>query len=224
MNAVDDEALKHIDWKPAVGKYLVKAKYTAIKFLEDKTEITDRKQLEHLEGELLQLSQDTDVRHIPAYSPIPRQKLIMNIESMTKATSLLIPEDKIIYLTPDEKVSFNLSFNIVPESIEELITRETIISSSEMILKVKKPDYLGESKWDFQHENKIRQVKILDEKWLHSFQNREIDIRPGDCVRAKVEIITKYGYDYNVVTTLYNISEVIEIIPFSSQDQTSFLT
>jgi len=29
-------------------------------------------------------------------------------------------------------------------------------------------------------------MKILDSDWLKAFQNREIDIRPGDSIRAEV--------------------------------------
>lgn len=219
LQSVDDEALKKLDWKPAVGKYLVKAKYFVVDFLRDKTEITDRFQIEKLETDLLKLAQDTDVRYIPAYSPLTKQKIIQNLERITLATTPLIEGDKVIYVTQDEEVPFNLAFKIIPENIEDLLTRETIKSSLEMILKVKKPDYLGESKWEFRHENKIIPVKILDVKWLHSFQNREVDIRPGDSIRAKVEVITKYGYDYNVITIQYNILDVLDVIPFTFPNQ-----
>jgi hypothetical protein len=40
IEIVADDALKNLDWKPAVGKYLVKAKYIAIDFLSDKTQIS----------------------------------------------------------------------------------------------------------------------------------------------------------------------------------------
>lgn len=221
LRAVDDDALKNIDWKPAVGKYLVRAKYFAIDFCRDKTEISDKAQIENLENKLLDLAQETDVRHIPAYSPIPKQKLIQNIEKITLATTPLIEGDKVTYITKEEKASFNLGFKIVPETIEDLLTREIIESVNEMILKVKKPDYLGESRWEFRYENKIIPVKIFDINWLNLFQDRKVDVRPGDSIRAKVKIITKYGDDFNVVSIQYNIIEVIKVIPFTSSSQNS---
>jgi hypothetical protein len=93
------------------------------------------------------------------------------------------------YIFNDE-ASFNLQFKIVPELIEDLLTKERLEACMQMILKVKKPDYLGESKWEFKHENKTIPMKILDIDWLKAFQNREIDIRPGDSIRAEVQIIT----------------------------------
>jgi hypothetical protein len=220
LSTIDDEALKKLDWKTAVGAYLVRAKYLLIKFIDGKTEITDRLQIEDLTKNIFQLAQETDVRHIPTYLPLSPQKLLENLDRITSATQNLIEGDKVRYLTrEDEAIPFNLSFRFIPEAIEDLITKETIESKVEMILKVKKPDYLGDSKWEFKHENKIIPIKVLDVNWLTDFQNRKIDVRPGDSIRAKVQIIVKYDYDLNVISTHYNISEIVDVIPGNSQKQ-----
>jgi|YNPBryulayer2012_1023412.scaffolds.fasta_scaffold08509_3 hypothetical protein len=219
FNELDDEALKKLDWKSIIGRYLVKAKYLIIKFLEDKTEITNRFQIEELNKNLLNLAQETNIKHIPAYTPLTTQALLQHLERMTKAVSYLTDKDKVKYITREDEASFNLHFKIVPELIEDILTKEKIESCITMILKVKKPDYLGESKWEFKHENKTIPMKILDSDWLKAFQNREIDIRPGDSIRAEVQIITKYGYDLNVVSITYNISKVLEVIPLTIHDQ-----
>jgi len=223
LKEVDDDALKKLDWKPAVGKYLVKGKYLLINFLEGKAQITDRNQLQELEKGLLQLAMETKMDHILAYTPLPPQKLIQNLERLTKATSHLLKEDKLSYITRDSETSFNLDFNIIPESIEDLITKEEIDATTQMILKVKKPDYLGESKWECKHENKTILVKISDTNWLNKFQNREVDVRPQDSIRAKVHITTKYGYDFNVVSINYDIIEILEVIPYSYPGQETLI-
>ena len=41
LSRVDDEALKTLDWKPVVGRYLVKAKYLALEFLDGKVPVGD---------------------------------------------------------------------------------------------------------------------------------------------------------------------------------------
>ena len=88
-----------------------------------------------------------------------------------------------------------------------------------MILKVKKPDYLGESKWDFRHGGRSFPAKVIHREWLESFQNRDVDIRPGDSVRSKVEIINRYDFDGELISTDYNILQVIEVIQLSSPKQ-----
>ncbi len=214
LKEIDDDALKNLDWKKAVGTYLVKAKYRVIKFLENKTQISDRIEIIELERDLLTLAQETDIKHIPTYSPIPRPKLIENLVTLSSAAHHLKEGDKLFYTTAEDKVSFNLSFYIIPDAIEDLLTKEIITSTAEMILKVKKPDYLGESKWELKYEQKTLPVKILDTAWLQSFQNRDVDIRPGDSIRAIVEIITRYDYDNEVVSAQYNIKQVLEVLPY----------
>lgn len=219
FKGIDDDALKNLDWKKAIGAYLVKAKYFVIKFLENKTHISDRTEIFDLERELLAIAQETDIKHIPTYAPIPRPKLIGSLETLSAAAHHLREGDKLYYTSPEGKIPFNLSFGIVPDAIEDLLTKEIITSTMEMILKVKKPDYLGESMWEFKYEQKTIPVKISHIEWLRRFQNREKDIRPGDSIRALVEIKTKYDYDNEVVGTHYDIMEVIEILPYNPPEQ-----
>lgn len=223
IESIDDEVLKSGDWKKIAGHYLVKAKYMLIKFFEDKTEITDRAQIEDLNGQLLELAKNSDILWIPSYSTVPYDVLIRNIKNITDAASILHPEDKLSYITPDKTIPFNLTFKISPDAIEDLLTKEAITSKIEMILKVKKPDYLGESMWDFKHETKAFPAKIMDEQWLDDFQNRKYDIRPGDSIRAIVEIMTKYSFDNEVISMHYKVLKVNEIIHLSVHQQASWI-
>ena len=99
------------------------------------------------------------------------------------------------------------------------MTKEAIANTNQMILKVKKPDYLGESMWELKHDTKSFLAKILDTEWLKSFQQRKFDIRPGDSLRVELEIIVKYGYDSEVISTHYNVLNVNEILPMVIDDQ-----
>ncbi len=81
-----------------------------------------------------------------------------------------------------------------------------------MILKVKKPDFLGESMWDFRYEGKKLPAKLLDDAWLKSFRNGEVTLHPGDALKGMVEVETKYGIEREVIATHHNIVKVEEII------------
>jgi hypothetical protein len=219
LKVIDDDALKALDWKKQVGKYLVKAKYIAIEYMQGKTEIKNKEEIEQLEQEILQAAIETDVTHIPAYSLPNRQKLISNIDKISKSLTYLNDNDRAVYRTPEKEVEMNKAFNIVPETIQQLLTREVLTSKQEMILKVKKPDYLGDSRWDLRHENKIISVKVKDYEWLDQFQSRQIDVRPGDSLRADVEIKVMYGYDYEVVDSQYDIIRVKEVLRDTTMEQ-----
>lgn len=211
LEKIDDGAIKDMDWKKQVGAYLVKGKYVLIDFLKNKTEITDKKQLYELQGKLLKLAEETEVRNFPAYSQITTQKLIQGIDLLNKSLAHLDKKDSVKYISDEGETKFNLDFNFVPEQIEDLLTKEKLESTSEMILKVKKPDYLGDSRWELKHD-KVILAKILHKEWLEDFQNRKIDIRPGDSLKAKVRIVVKYGFDNEVIGMNHEILEVIKVM------------
>lgn len=218
---INDDALKNLDWKPQVGQYLVRAKYFTVSYLQGKTQISTKEQIEELEKGILDIAIQTDVTHVPAYSPPNRAKLLENVKKISNSLQHLHPTDKAFYRTREDRIEMNKEFSFVPESIEQLITRETLVSKHEMIFKVKKPDYLGESRWDLRHGNRVISVKIKDVDWLERFQQREIDVRPGDSLRAETEISYMYGYDNEVVNSLYEIAEVKEVLPAKSENQLS---
>jgi hypothetical protein len=156
-----------------------------------------------IERELLDLARQTDVIHVPAYQPIPPQKLLEDLNNVTSALSYLTEGDRALYYgaQPDDTVIINADFHVAPETIEALLTREALTSTSKMILKVKRPDYLGQSQWDFRHDKRAVTAKITDTVWLKRFQSRQEDVRPGDSLRVEMTTEVKYGYGNEVVGT-----------------------
>ena len=64
LKAIDDDGLKTLDWKPLVGAYLVKAKYAALRWLDE-----DKPQLEDLTSEIGRLADQTKIHHVHAPAP-----------------------------------------------------------------------------------------------------------------------------------------------------------
>ncbi|QQG40590.1 MAG: hypothetical protein HYV37_03410 [Candidatus Levyibacteriota bacterium] len=220
LESIPDDGLKDLDWKKAVGSYLVKGKYAIIKFLDGKTEISSREQIKELEDGLYKLAEETDVKRIPSYSPIPTAKLIGGIRRISDSLKYVDEGGKVIFATSEQKrVDFNLEFNFSPESIEDLLTKESISNKTEMILKVKKPDYLGDSQWELRHEKIPIYAKIIDIEWLRKFQAREINVRPGDSLKANVKITVNYDYNNEVIGTHYEILKVKDIIQADNSNQ-----
>jgi len=219
LEDIDDNDLKKLDWKRLVGTFLVKAKYIAIDFLGNRIKITDANEIIVLQKDIVTLAEQTDVKQMPFYNQIPARYLIQDISNIQNSLAILDKKDSAFYMIVDKTAKFNLELSISPESVEELITKESIENNTDMILKVKKPDYLGESKWDFVYDDRAFPAKITDYEWLNKFQNRDVNVRPGDSIRAKVHTIVKYGHDNNVVTTQNNIIKVINVIEANETDQ-----
>lgn len=70
-------------------------------------------------------------------------------------------------------------------------------------LLVKKPDLLGDSKWQFIYIKNI-EAKIEDELFLEKVRNREIVILAGDKINCELEIE-------------YDLTERLEMIPKSEK-------
>ena len=223
LESIDDTALKNLDWKKSVGAYLFKAKYKILEFLQDKKEINDRKEIDLLQNDLLLLAEQTNVRGLPGYSQIPTNRLLNGIKQISFATQYLKKEDKVEFTTTDGTVSFNKEFKYDSEFIESILTKETLINKSAMVLKVKKPDYLGESMWDFKHGERPIQAKINDVEWLNKFQNRTYDLRPGDSIKAIVEIRTSYGFKNELIATHHYIVKVEDIMATDSNNKNGTL-
>lgn len=220
LNGIPDEAVKSGDWKQLIGHYLVRAKYIVLDKLNGRTEISDGKLIEDIQYELVEEAKKTDVKLLPHYEPLPLPKLIKSIEEINNSLGHLSKEDKAYFESKDnDKATFNMSLEFSASTIEELLTRESLSHESTMILKVKKPDYLSTSMWEFKHSNKSLPAKILDDSWLIQFQQRKIDIRPGDSIKATVRTIVKYGHDNNVIGTTYEVVKVLEVLPLNSSGQ-----
>ena len=223
LKKVPDNAINDLDYKKIIGHYLVKAKYIILNHLEGKVEITDAKEIETIELELQKTAKETGVESIPTYAPVGRRSLIRHIERFNSSLEHLSSQDKVYYESEYGKASFNMELSFDADAIEDLITNETIESNSKMILKVKKPDYLGDSKWEFKHGNRTVSAKITDSEWLRSFQNRGVDVRPQDSLVCEVKTTAKYDHDYELITNNYEITKVIKINPRPNSPQTSLI-
>lgn len=209
---IDDDALKTLDWKPLVGQYLVKAKYILLNFLDKKKKIEDSKEIKELQKELLIAAEDTGVLSFPAYSEISPMQLINSIDRINSSLEPFTDKDKVSFISDQGIVDFNMDFNFSQNDIENMLTNEVLENETIMILKVKKPDYLGNSKWEFKYDNKIIFAKILDEEWIWKFQNRKEDIRPGDSLKSKVKITVKYEADGTVLSIQHDLLKIEKVI------------
>lgn len=212
VESLDDDAIKSGDYKKVIAPYLVKSKYAIIRFLDKKTDITNADALGELQDSLAEIAEDTNALLLPAYEPIPRDKLVHSINKINDALAPLNDDDAAKFVSNVGDADFNLTLYIAPETIDALITAETIESKMTMILKVKKPDFLGSSQWDFRYDSRTITAAIVDTDWLKLFQDGVVTVSPGDAIRATVLTQVQYGFDRDVVATHYTVIEVVGII------------
>lgn len=221
LKDLPDEALGDGNVRKIIGHFLVKAKYAIIRWCEENESVEDIEDIRSLEVQIDKLAREADVKQLPAYSPINRKALLHHINDMTNVMSALEEKDSLEYRSSFGRSRFNGNLAISPEVITNVLTSEIVIRRGSHILKVKKPDYLGNSKWSVRHQGHSVDAKIADTAWLSEFQSGQIALQPGDSIRADLKEEVAYGYQGEVVHTWYEVEKVHEVIPGPRRGQSS---
>lgn len=106
-----------------------------------------------------------------------------------------------------------------PEEIEpKKETMDQVLENeSERILMIRKPDFIGESKWIFSFAGRPVPIAIDDKNWLVQFQAGKIDIRPGDALKVKMFEKDYYNQSGEVTKVERSIQQVLALIRPSGQ-------
>lgn len=225
ISNIDDEAIKELDVKKAVGSFLVKAKYLLIKKLSDRPkdmplQIDDVKDINY---EIVEAAKETGIDKMPYYQELPAHNLLKGIKGVTDATAEMSENDSVSIITDSGTAMFNTDIKLTNEAVSDIATKDSIESTIVMILKIKRPDYIGTASWEFKHETKTINAKISDNDWLKEFHERRVIIGPGDALKASVKTTVKYGHDAEVVTTTYEVLKVINVVQtYNNANQTRF--
>lgn len=208
IEGIPDEALKKGDIKPIIGHFLHQSKHKILEWTAERDTIEDREQIKKLQDDILGYAEETDLTHIPAYIPLNEEVLLTDINSIQDSLKYLDLTDSVKLISEKVESPFNKELIVSDAVIKEMITTESI-----RILKIKRPDFLGSSKWSFKYEGHSIDAKIANNEWLNDYQNRVIEVQPGDSIKVILIEETSYGYSNDVVHVDYLIKEVKEVLP-----------
>jgi hypothetical protein len=90
--------------------------------------------------------------------------------------------------------------------------RKALPNTQQLILKIKKPDYLGDSKWEMKHGNNKLLCKIDDATWLEKFKSKKVFAFPGDSLHCIIQVLNEYDSKLNLKKSEYTIVEVLNVI------------
>jgi len=219
IESIPDEPLQQGEIKKLVGHFLLKGKHRVLDWCGDRKQISDRDEIKQLEADLTQLALETDMKVLPAYAPIDTPSLLSDISAVNDAMNPLDRRDHAIFASSEGRSTFNPDLVVSGDIIRDIVTKERLQNTGERILKVKKPDYLGTSKWAFKYGMQTIEAKIIDISWLQQFQSGEVNLGPGDSLRVMLYEEVSYGYDGEVVHTEYEIRAVHDVVRGSRESQ-----
>ncbi|MDI6709993.1 MAG: hypothetical protein QME76_04800 [Bacillota bacterium] len=219
IESVDDEALANLDLRRIVGTYLVRLKYHIVKRLGITKEITDINEVIELQKKLETVAEETGMPRVPFYVPVPLTLVLKAMGRLSAAVSDLSPNEPVYFISPEGEVRIYYHPELSEERIQKILTRKTLSSEAELVMRVKKPDYLGMSMWDMQYDGRTVSLKIQDSKWLREFQSRNVDLRPGDSLRARVRIEIDLGHNDSIIDERYTAIEVLDVVRMTPRYQ-----
>ena len=208
---IDDEALKKCDYQAIVGKLLVELKYWLLTLLENKETLNQGK-IEAIQKKLNELIEKTQIKHLPTYNTVSKQIIIETYIKTAKSISILSTKDDVSFSCIYGQVKIKRQSKISEEILEDLLVAKANISEEDVFLKIKKPDYLGESRWLFHLNSHPIEAKMDDQDWLESFRKREVVLRPGDSLHARLNIEMRFDEMGNPLPTKYTVIKVYKII------------
>jgi hypothetical protein len=224
LRSPDDTALKSGDWKKVVGSYLVQAKYALLNHLSGAESVTDPQLLEGIQTDLLLEAEKTNVRGLPGYMPMSRTHLAAHIADMTSSLKYLEAGDSATYeARHGDAVPFNQSLRVNEFVLTEMLAVRQVANDNELILKVKKADFLGHSMWEFRYDGHPIEARIADYEWLDNYHRGIVEVRPGGALRAIVRIEMAYDDQNESLPPRYTILKVEEVLPPPIPSEPQFL-
>lgn len=224
LNRIDDQAIKEFDPKQVVGALLVKAKHAVIIYLDKRIENEKRESLESLADNLTKLGLDIPRTTVLLPSAIQAKDLVAPLNQIQEAKAILGPNERMLIQLPEGKMEVNtkatepVNVVVVPES------SKVLDGELPMILLVKKPDYLGNSKWEFKHDKTSISAAIADAAWLTSFRSGQVLLQPGSQMMCRVYFKHAYNERGQITETIHEVREVTGTMSPSHTDITDLFS
>lgn len=220
-----NQAVKDGDIKKFVGHYLNLARLRVLKWSEKHQTTQTSEDVVVLQGELVEIAKNADVAAIPAYQSPNAARLLSSVERIARSLEKLTEKETVDFKSIEGNQRVAGGFHLDPQLIDSMVVKETIESTACRLLKVKRPDLIGEAKWEFKHGHEAISAKVDDQQWLEKYHQRDptAQVVPGDALRANVVSVARYDANGNVVDISHRIVKVLEIVPPDSSTQQSLI-
>jgi hypothetical protein len=141
-------------------------------------------------------------------------ELVKAICAWQEAKAALNPDATVRIITNNGSATLDIGKRIAePRAL--LLARKLVNHSADMIFVVEMPDYQATGQWRLKHGDTRTTAVSEPGTLLDKFYRRELDIRPGDALRCRVDFETSYGPDHEVLAERYRIVEILEVLPAS---------
>lgn len=225
LRSLNDDDLRNFRLRRLLGTFLVDAKYFLLEWMaeerphslsvlrEELVYIADRTLIDisllQSRGEAMQ----EDFQSRPT-RPLRPEHLIKAIRGFQRVKSHLTQGDRAYMITHiGARHDMNLSVSFSAQELKALLVRTTkIVPPTYTTLIVRKPDYLGKSRWRVRHDDRDIAVKIEDREWLTRFQSRAVAVQPGDALVCAMRVEEEYDMEGHLVRERFIVEHVNTVV------------
>ncbi|TGM73617.1 hypothetical protein EHQ96_00165 [Leptospira levettii] len=195
-----------------VENYVKTSHRDIISTLNDNKIINSSITFENLSKKIEENADQSGLKSGNLYIPPLAKDLIPIVSELNTALNTL-HNSEIVIVSNNMELKIDKERIISIDDIRKDMTKTTTVTSGTKILQLKKPDLLGNSKWDFKHGNHPMEVKILDIDWLNEIQSGRIPIIAGDSVQAKIRTVSSYDNDGVLIDEEHFLESFEKFIP-----------
>jgi len=201
---------------PSLLKFLARGMLAIIAWMDGSPTL----QLADLQQAIRVLAWGTSIT-TTAHPALPSSaELVSAISAWQEAKNAMGPGDSVRIVTNNGSADLDLA-KLIAEPRTLLLSRKIVNHSADMIFVVEGPDYRASGEWRLKHGETRTTAIAQSGTLLDKFYRRELDIRPGDALRCKVDFETSYGPDHEVLAEQYRIVEIVEVLPAAAPQNES---
>jgi hypothetical protein len=158
------------------------------------------------------LISDADVKHLPAYAPIHEARLVASLDKLQDGKRALGSKDTLTVDIDGFRYEVDLMKTWTPEAAPITSETQEKHSEAEIIITIRKPDLLGDARWQFTHGGAVVSASIKDELWLKKLHDRKIALHSGDALQCRVLFTYIFDSKALMIEQKTDILEVIDVL------------
>lgn len=208
----EEKEIKDKGYKAFVRQGMIEARKNVIQRLNKSDEIKTIQDLQDLKTDLIT---DSSSQEILGLNHMPDKDLLECIKGISSVNHYLDKNQSAFLIQRDENIKLKKDFK--EPDVSEILTEYTEIKKDIALqFLIKKPDYIGNSKWDLiDMEGRSFSAKIHDEEWLNKFQNHNLPEDqfpfPQDILHGKGDLSIKRDKHGLEITREYTIHKIIKV-------------
>jgi len=187
------------------------------------TEVKPYALVQDLRKNIESVAEQSGIQKAVTFSPPDPMLLARNVNDIAGSIQPLNEEEHVYYTDDTHNAEVKKREQIELTQIEEAITDKSISNTIHLFLLIRRPDFLGDTKWEFKHDKQTIYAKIADGTWLSSFKSGNVDLHPGDSIEVDLLEIAKYDKNGQVINKTSEVVKVHDIIHNTAPSAEEFL-